>query len=426
MKFCYIVCMFVDSVDITIQAGSGGTGAATFYRDTLTMFGGPNGGDGGYGGNVYFIGTNNLDNLVDFHYNQKFKAGDGENGQGGNKTGSNGKDVIIQVPLGTKILDEKGKLLCDITTIGQKYMALKGGAGGLGNTHFATASRRTPNFAKTGIKTKPYRVRLELNCIADIGIIGYPNVGKSTLLSVISRARPKIANYQFTTLYPNIGVAQVHGQNLLFADIPGLIEGASDGVGLGIDFLKHIARTRLLLHVIDIAGTEGREPFNDYEVINRELKNYHADLESKKQIVVLNKIDSASEEQIADFKSKLNKEIPVFEISALNHTGLQDLLNACLTTLNTIPKPEPLISETVLEQKVDKNEYFVSGGNGTYQVTGPFIENLIRGVVLEDTESNRYFQRRLVQHGVMQELKKIGLVDGDTIEIAGHFFTYTE
>lgn len=420
------MCMFVDSVDITIQAGCGGAGVATFYRDTLTMYGGPNGGDGGHGGDVIFVGTNNLDNLVDFHYHQKFKAGDGANGQGGNKTGADGQDVIIQVPLGTKILDEDGKLLCDITAIGQKFLALKGGAGGFGNTHFATASRQTPNFAKTGVKTQPYHVRLELNCIADIGIIGYPNVGKSTLLSVISRARPKIANYQFTTLYPNIGVSQVNGQNLLFADIPGLIEGASDGVGLGIDFLKHIARTRLLLHVIDIAATEGRDPYHDYLVINRELKKYHADLENKKQIVVLNKIDSATEAQIQNFKTKLDAKIPVFEISALNHTGLQALLNACLQTLNTIPKPEPLLVETVLEQKIDKNQFMVSGGNGTYQVTGPFIDNLIRGVILDDTESNRYFQRRLVQQGVIAELKKIGLVDGDTIQIAGHFFTYTE
>ncbi|MCM1403893.1 MAG: GTPase ObgE [Prevotella sp.] len=418
--------MFVDNVEITIQAGAGGTGAATFYRDTLTMFGGPNGGDGGRGGDVIFVGTNNLNNLVDFHYHQKFKAGDGANGQGGNKTGADGQDAMIPVPLGTKILDENGKLLCDITTIGQKYLALKGGAGGFGNTHFATAARQTPNFSKAGVKTKPYRVRLELNCIADIGIIGYPNVGKSTLLSVISRARPKIANYQFTTLYPNIGVAQVRGQNLLFADIPGLIEGASDGVGLGIDFLKHIARTRLLLHVIDIAATEGREPYRDYQVINQELKRYHADLENKQQIVVLNKIDSATTEQINTFKAKLDRKIPVFEISAINHTGLQALLDACLQTLNTIPKPEPLLVEAVLEQKVDKNQFTVTGGNGEYQVTGAFIENLIRGVVLDDTESNRYFQRRLVQNGVIEQLKNIGMVDGDTIQIAGHFFTYTE
>ena len=418
--------MFVDSVNITIQAGSGGAGVATFYRDTLTMHGGPNGGDGGRGGNVIFVGTNNLDNLVGFHYNQRFKAGDGANGQGGNKTGADGKDVIIPVPLGTKIMDEEGKLLCDITAIDQKYLALRGGAGGFGNTHFATASRQTPNFSKTGVKTKPYQVRLELNCIADIGIIGYPNVGKSTLLSVISRARPKIANYQFTTLYPNIGVAQVRGQNLLFADIPGLLEGASDGVGLGIDFLKHIARTRLLLHVIDIAATEGRDPYHDYEVINQELKKYHADLENKKQLVVLNKIDSATPEQIKAFKTKLGHKIPLFEISALNHTGLQELLDACLQTLNSIPKPEPLIVETVLEQKVDKNQFMVTGGNGEYTVTGPFIDNLIRGVVLDDTESNRYFQRRLVQNGVIEQLKNIGLTDGDTIQIAGHEFTYSE
>ena len=426
MKIGYNVLMFLDSVEITIQAGSGGAGVATFYRDTLTMFGGPNGGDGGHGGNIIFVGTTNIDNLVSFHYNQKFKAENGANGSGGNKTGANGKDLRIEVPLGTKIMDVNGKLLCDITQVGQEYLALKGGAGGFGNTHFATASRQTPNFAKTGVKTKPYQVRLELNCIADIGIIGYPNVGKSTLLSIISRAKPKIANYQFTTLYPNIGVVKVYDQNLLFADIPGLIEGASDGVGLGTDFLKHISRTRLLLHVIDIAGTDGRDPYTDYLVINKELKNYHADLEKKQQIIVLNKIDSATPEQIADLKRKIGKKTEVLLISALNHTGIDDLLKRCFQVLQTIPKPEPLLPEAILEQKIDKNQFAVAGGNGEYVVTGPFIENLIRGVVLEDTESNNYFQRQLVKHGVIEQLRAIGLQDGDTIEIAGHLFTYTE
>lgn len=426
MIFCYNVLMFVDSVEITIQAGCGGAGVATFYRDTLTMFGGPNGGDGGHGGNVIFVGTTNLDNLVAFHYNQKFKAENGANGQGGNKTGANGKDLRIEVPLGTKILDEDGKLLCDITTVGQEFLALRGGAGGFGNTHFATAVRQTPNFAKTGVKTKPYKVRLELNCLADIGIIGFPNVGKSTLLSVISRARPKIANYQFTTLYPNIGVVKIYDQNFLFADIPGLIEGASDGVGLGTDFLKHISRTRLLLHVIDIAATEGRDPFNDYQVINRELKNYHADLENKKQIIVLNKIDSATPEQIASFKQKIGKGVEVFAISALNHTGIKELLEKCAQVLQTIPKPAPLIAESILEKKIDKNQFQVAGGHGEFTVFGPFVENLIRGIVLEDTESNNYFQRQLVKNGVIDALKKLGMVDGDTIQIADHFFTYTE
>lgn len=426
MMLWYNVLMFVDSVEITIQAGSGGAGVATFYRDTLTMFGGPNGGDGGHGGNVIFVGTTNLDNLVAFHYNQTFKAENGANGQGGNKTGANGKDLKIQVPLGTKIMDPDGKLLCDITQDGQEFLALRGGAGGFGNTHFATAVRQTPNFAKTGVKTKPYKVRLELNCLADIGIIGFPNVGKSTLLSVISRAKPKIANYQFTTLYPNIGVVKIHDQNLLFADIPGLIEGASDGVGLGTDFLKHISRTRLLLHVIDISAADGRDPYSDYQIINRELKNYHADLENKKQIVVLNKIDSATPEQIKNFMQKIGKKTEVLQISAINHTGVKELLERCLQVWQTIPKPEPLLAEAILEKKVDKNQYAVSGGNGEYQVTGPFVENIIRGVVLEDTESNNYFQRQLVKHGVINALKEIGMIDGDTIEIAGHFFTYTE
>lgn len=426
MKVGYNVLMFIDSVEISIQAGSGGAGVATFYRDTLTMHGGPNGGDGGRGGNVIFVGTTNIDNLVTFHYNQKFKAEDGQNGQGGNKTGSNGKDLKIQVPLGTKILDADGKLLCDITQVGQEYLALRGGAGGFGNTHFATAARQTPNFAKTGVKTKPYQVHLELNCLADIGIIGYPNVGKSTLLSVISRARPKIANYQFTTLYPNIGVVKVHEQNLLFADIPGLIEGASNGIGLGTDFLKHISRTRLLLHVIDIAATEGRDPYQDYLVINRELKNYYADLENKKQIVVLNKIDSATPEQIAAFQKQIGPKVEVLTISAINHTGVDKMLERCQQILQTIPKPEPLLPEDVLEKPIDKNAFTVTGGNGEYAVTGPFIDNLIRGVVLQDTESNNYFQRQLVKYGVIEQLKAIGLVDGDTIQIAGHFFTYTE
>ena len=418
--------MFLDSVEISIQAGSGGAGVATFYRDTLTMHGGPNGGDGGHGGNIIFVGTTNVDNLVAFHYNQKFKAENGANGQGGNKTGANGKDLKIEVPLGTKILDQDGKLLCDITQVGQEYLALKGGAGGFGNTHFATAVRQTPNFAKTGVKTQPYKVRLELNCIADIGIIGYPNVGKSTLLSIISRAKPKIANYQFTTLYPNIGVANVRGQNLLFADIPGLIEGASDGIGLGIEFLKHISRTRLLLHVIDIAAMDGRDPFTDYQVINRELKCYHADLEKKQQIIVLNKIDSATPEQIAAFKKKVGEQVEVWPISALNHTGVHELLDRCLQVLNTIPKPEPLLAETILEKPIDKNQFEIKGGNGEYTVSGPFVDNLIRGIVLEDTESNNYFQRQLVKYGVIEKLKNIGMVDGDTIQIAGHFFTYTE
>lgn len=426
MMFCYNVLMFVDSVEITIQAGSGGAGVATFYRDTLTMFGGPNGGDGGHGGNIIFVGTTNLDNLVAFHYNQTFKAENGANGQGGNKTGANGKDLKIEVPLGTKILDTDGKLLCDITQVGQEFLALRGGAGGFGNTHFATAVRQTPNFSKMGVKTKPYKVRLELNCLADIGIVGFPNVGKSTLLSVISRARPKIANYQFTTLYPNIGVVKIHDQNLLFADIPGLIEGASDGVGLGIDFLKHISRTRLLLHVVDISAADGRDPFSDYQIINSELKKYHADLENKKQIVVLNKIDSATPEQVRDFMQKIGKKTEVLQISAINHTGIKELLDRCLQVWQTIPKPEPLIAETILEKKVDKNQFAVSGGNGEFMVTGPFVENIIRGVVLEDTESNNYFQRQLVKHGVIEALKNIGMVDGDTIEIAGHFFTYTE
>jgi GTP-binding protein len=417
--------MFIDSVEISVQGGNGGDGAVSFYRDTLTMHGGPDGGDGGHGGNVIFVGTGNMDNLVSFHYNQKFKAADGENGSRQHKTGASGKNLLIEVPLGTKFLDGDGKLLCDITQKGQQYAAVHGGAGGYGNSHFATATRQTPNFSKTGVKTKPYRIKLELNCIADIGLIGFPNVGKSTLLSVISRARPKIANYHFTTLYPNIGVVQIYGQNVLFADIPGLIEGAGDGVGLGIDFLKHISRTRLLLHIIDISAADGREPADDYRIINGELKKYGAELENKPQIIVLNKIDSATEEQISNFKKHFGKE-KIFEISAINHTGVKELLEYAATVLASLPKPEPLSAEAVLEKPVDKNQFDAVNTDGEFVVSGPFIDNLIRGVVLDDMQSNNYFQRRLVAMGVIAKLKEIGLRDGDTIKIAGHQFTYIE
>jgi GTP-binding protein len=417
--------MFIDSVEISVQGGSGGAGAVSFYRDTLTMHGGPDGGNGGHGGSVIFVGSNNMDNLVSFHYNQKFKAGDGENGSSGHKTGANGKDTVIEVPLGTKFYNEENELVADITEKGQKFAAVRGGAGGHGNAYFATATKQTPNFSQTGIKTKPYNIRLELNCIADIGLIGYPNVGKSTLLSVISRAKPKIANYHFTTLYPNIGVADIHGQNVLFADIPGLIDGASDGVGLGTDFLKHISRTRLLFHMIDISAADGRDPVNDYRVINAELKNFGAGLENKKQIIVLNKCDCASGEQIAAFR-KAVKSKEIFEISAITRAGVSKLLDCALTVLQSIPIPESVSIDAVLEKPADKNKYKIEKQNGEFLVSGAFIENLIRGVVLEDTESNNYFQRRLVERGIIDEMKKIGLTDGGTIRIMGYAFEYIE
>ncbi|MDR1917491.1 MAG: GTPase ObgE [Christensenellaceae bacterium] len=436
--------MFIDSVEISIQGGSGGAGAVSFYRDTLTMHGGPDGGNGGHGGNIIFVGSNNMDNLVSFHYNQKFRAGDGENGSSGHKTGANGKDVVIEVPLGTKFYNEENELVADITQKGQEFIAVHGGAGGHGNAHFATATKQTPNFSQTGVKTKPYKIRLELNCIADIGLVGFPNVGKSTLLSVVSRAKPKIANYHFTTLYPNIGVANIHGQNVLFADIPGLIDGASNGVGLGTDFLKHISRTRLLLHVIDISATDGRNPVSDYRIINDELKKFGADLENKKQIIVLNKIDCATKEQIAQFRAAIKDNKPVtglrgavkvknkvkdseiFEISAITHAGIDKLLDHALTVLQSIPIPEPLEIDAVLEKQTDRNEYKIEKNNNEFVVSGAFIENLIRGVVLTDTESNNYFQRRLDQRGIIDEMKKMGLTDGDTIHILDHTFEYVE
>jgi GTP-binding protein len=416
--------MFIDSVEISVQGGHGGAGAVSFYRDTLTMHGGPDGGNGGHGGDVVFVGSSNMDNLVSFHYNQKFKAGDGENGSGRHKTGANGKDLVIEVPLGTKFIAD-GELAADITEKGQRFVAVHGGAGGHGNAYFATSVKQTPNFSQTGVKTNPYAIRLELNCIADIGLVGFPNVGKSTLLSVISRAKPKIANYHFTTLYPNIGVANIHGHNVLFADIPGLIEGAGDGVGLGHDFLKHISRTRLLLHSVDVSAADGRDPAEDYRIINGELKKYGADLEKKRQIVVLNKIDAAAPEQIAAFRKSV-KVKDILEISAFTHKGVNELLDYAFTVLQTIPVPEPAVIKGEIEKPVDKNEFRIEKSNGEFIVSGSFIDNLIRGVVLEDTESNNYFQRRLVQSGVIDKLKELGMREGDTIRILDHSFEYIE
>jgi GTP-binding protein len=416
--------MFVDNVEITVQAGSGGAGSVSFYRDTLTMHGGPDGGNGGHGGNIIFVGDSNINNLVSFHFNQKFKVADGENGAGQNKTGKSGEDTLINVPLGTKIYSEDGELAADITEKGQRFVAVNGGAGGYGNAHFATSTRQTPNFSKTGVKTKPYKICLELNCIADIGLVGFPNVGKSTFLSVVTSARPKIANYHFTTLYPNIGVTQIHGKNILIADIPGLIEGASGGVGLGTDFLKHISRTRILLHVIDISGSEGRDPVADYKIINNELLKYGAKLEDKKQIIVLNKIDCADPANIVKFRKAIKGDI--YETSAITHKGIAELLNRTFDELQKLPVPEPIEVFAAIEKPVDKNEFSVKYENGEYVVAGAFVDNLIRGVVLGDTESNNYFQRRLVKMGVIDKLKEIGLTDGGTIRILDSSFTYIE
>lgn len=428
--------MFLDKVEITIKAGNGGNGSVSFFRDKLTMHGGPDGGDGGKGGDVIFVGSTRVDNLIEFRFTKKFKAADGENGGQRNRFGAGGNDLEIPVPLGTKIYkiasgssvvqrtNEKSELVADITAEGQKYRALRGGAGGRGNARFATSKKQTPNFSQDGVKTQEYKVLLELSSIADVGLVGFPNVGKSTLLSVISRANPKIANYHFTTLHPNLGVVSVFDKSFIVADIPGLIEGASSGAGLGHEFLRHISRTRILVHVVDISGTEGRDPVADFHTINCELAAFNAELSKKPQIVVLNKSD-IDNSRVSSFK-KVVKGYKILEISGATQVGVQELLKTIAVELEKLPKVLPSEPMTELEVRTDKNAFVVSNSGSNYYVKGPFIDNLIRGVVLSDTESNSYFQRRLVESGIIEALKNQGMKDGDTVHIADIEFEYID
>jgi GTP-binding protein len=416
--------MFIDKVEITVKAGNGGDGHKSFYRDVLTMFGGPDGGDGGKGGDVIFVGTSREDNLIEFRFVKKFAAADGERGASGNKAGKNGADLRIPVPLGTRILNAKTEVIADITQDGQEFRALHGGAGGKGNAGFATSRKQTPNFSKTGVKTREYKVTLELRCIADVGLVGFPNVGKSTILSIISRANPKIANYHFTTLYPNLGVVSGSWGNFIVADIPGLIEGASQGAGLGHDFLRHIDRTRLLVHVVDISGYEGRDPVDDFKKINAELANYSATLAKRPQIIALNKAD-IDDSRVAEFK-KAVKGHKIFVISSATRRGIDELLAAVAGELAKLPRVQPQITFAELEQKSDPSRFEIQVFENKFVVTGQFVENLIRGVVLSDTESNAYFQRRLVESGVVAAMREKGLKDGDTVCVADAEFEWVE
>ena len=419
--------MFIDRVEIEIRAGDGGNGHTSFHRDKNTQKGGPDGGDGGKGGDIVFVGTTRLDNLIEFRFTKKFKAEDGIKGRPGRKDGAYGKNREIPVPLGTKIYKSESKeLLADITAEGQKFVALRGGNGGRGNTHFATARRQTPNFSHDGHKTKPYNVILELESIADIGIIGFPNVGKSTFLSIVTRANPKIANYQFTTLHPNIGVHSSGSQNIILADIPGLIEGASSGKGLGHQFLKHISRTRMLLHMIDISQQDGRDALDDFRIINEELAAFSPDLVNKPQVIVLNKIDSADPEVIKKFLKKLPKS-KIFQISCAARQGIDELVKHISEQVQKLPKPQATLVTATLEESIDKNAFEIQIDDGEiFHVVGAMVDNLIRGVVLTDTESTAYFHRRLEQSGVIDALKKAGMKQGDTVQIADMQFEWQD
>ena len=426
--------MFVDYAKIIIKSGDGGNGAATFRREKYVAAGGPDGGDGGRGGDVYFEVDPNANTLIDFRFTKKFKAENGQNGSGGHKAGKSGQDIIVKVPVGTIIKDaESGKVIVDMSKEGQKELILKGGRGGKGNSHFATSTRQAPRFAIDGEPGKEKEIILELKLLADVGLVGFPNVGKSTILSRVTKATPKIADYHFTTIDPNLGVVKTeHGDSFVLADIPGIIEGASEGVGLGIQFLRHVERTRLLLHVLDVAGTEGRNPVDDFNKINEELKKYSEKLAARKQIIVANKIDSMQDDENYKSLEKLAKEndMEIYKISAVTGEGLNELFNHVAETIKTLPKEEIVEAEDriVYTLEDDEEEQFKIEmvKPGEFIVTGPAVQRLMGRVNIGDNESYSYMEKMLKKIGITQALKDKGVKEGDTVKILEWEFEWYE
>lgn len=415
--------MFTDYTKIIIKAGDGGNGAATFRREKYVAAGGPDGGDGGNGGSVYFQVDKDKNTLIDFRYNRKFKAKNGENGSGNHCNGKYGEDLVIKVPIGTVVKDvETGKIVADLSEPNQKELILKGGRGGRGNSHFATATRQAPRFSEDGEKGDEKEIILELKLLADVGLLGFPNVGKSTFLSSVTDAKPKIANYHFTTIVPNLGVVKTKdGSGFVIADIPGIIEGASEGVGLGIQFLRHVERTRLLLHFLDVSGQEGRNPIEDFYAINEELKKYSEKLSTRKQIIVANKIDVVQEEnselmkQVEELSKKEN--LKLFKISAATKQGVEELIDYVSEQLRELPKEELVeVEEKVvytLEEK--KDQWTIKEEDGVFIVSGKAVDRLMGRVNIEDNESMYYLQKCLKNMGIEAKLKEMGVCEGDTV-----------
>ena len=424
--------MFTDYAKIYVTAGKGGNGAVSFRREKYIAAGGPDGGDGGKGGDVYFEVDPDSNTLVDFRYKKKFKAENGNNGEGSHKYGKSGADLYIKVPIGTMIKDATtGEVLADLSESGQKELVLHGGRGGKGNSHFATSTRQAPRFSQAGEEGEEKELILELKLLADVGLIGFPSVGKSTILSVVTAATPKIADYHFTTLEPNLGVVKSeYGDSFVIADIPGLIEGASEGTGLGIQFLRHIERTRLLLHVIDVSGSEGSNPVEDFYIINRELEKYSKKLAKRKQIIVANKIDSMQDETLYKDLEKLAKEknMEIFKISAATGEGIKELMQAVSKILKTLPKEE--LVETTQKRKVykleEKEPFTIKREDDMFVVDGPAIRDLMRRVNMEDNESLYYFQKHLEELGVNQKLKEAGVKQGDTVKVYDYLLEWDD
>lgn len=423
--------MFVDVAKIKIQAGDGGDGAVAFHREKYVASGGPDGGDGGRGGNIVFVADDNLSTLADFRYKRKYVAKKGENGRGARCNGKKAEDLVIRVPRGTLIREqESGRLLADIST-DEPVIVAKGGRGGWGNTHFATPTRQTPRFAKPGLPGESFDVQLELKLLADVGLVGFPNVGKSTLVSVVSEAKPVIANYHFTTITPVLGVVRMgEGSSFVMADIPGLIEGAGEGVGLGHQFLRHVDRCRMLVHIVDVSGSEGRDPKEDFRIINEELKKFNPELAERPMIVAGNKCDLTTDEAVEDFRNFIEEQgYEFFPIMAAISYQVEPLLKRIQEMLSKLPPITKYEADPIPVPKLDEVEnkqVKVTVNDGVFFVEGEWLLTLIRSINFDDYESVQYFQRMLIQSGVIQALKDAGIEEGDTVDIYEIEFDYIE
>lgn len=421
--------MFVDKVKIRIKAGDGGNGAVAFHREKYVAAGGPDGGDGGKGGDIFFVADTNLSTLVDFKYKKRYTAPNGANGSGSRCMGKSAPPLMIKVPKGTVVRQaDTGRIMADLSGE-EPVLVARGGKGGWGNSHFATPTRQCPRFAKPGLPGEAFEVELELKLLADVGLAGFPNVGKSTLVSMVSAAKPQIANYPFTTLTPVLGVVSVEeGKSFVMADIPGLIEGASEGIGLGHEFLRHVDRCRLIVHVVDVSGIEGRDPKEDFITINRELERFNPELAKRPQIIAANKCDLASPEQIAAFRIFAEeKGYTVFEISAASNQGLQPLIYEISRQLDTLPPIKQYeIEEIPLEsrEKLARNIFEIRQEEGIYIVEADWLMSALGMVDMNDYESLQYFQRVLRQSGIIDKLEELGIQEGDTVSILNFEFEY--
>ncbi len=422
--------MFVDQAKIRVEAGDGGDGVVSFHREKYVAAGGPDGGDGGKGGDIIFVADDHFSSLIDFRFQRKYVAGRGENGAAKRCTGKSAPDLVIKVPRGTVIRDAKsGRIMADISG-DEPVVIAKGGRGGKGNQHFATSTRQVPRFAKPGYPGEKWDLQLELKLLADVGLVGFPNVGKSTLISVVSAAKPKIANYHFTTLTPVLGVVRVSPEkSFVMADIPGLIEGAADGAGLGHAFLRHVERCRLIVHVLDVSGCEGRDPIADFETINAELARFSESIAACPQIIAANKSDMADEEQIARLRAYAEeKKLPFFVISAATNQGTEPLIYAIQQKLDALPPVKRFEPEAVSEEELAQGEqrFTITVEDGVYRIDAPFMEPIMRTVNPDDWSSLQYFERVLISSGIIKALEDKGVQEGDTVSIGGIEFDYVQ